>query len=193
MLLTNLKKAGALIVMLLFVPFWGTSMHNTQIQKQQRASNALHTITVDVTLNDYLYKPQKIKIQAGHKVVLNFTNKGTVEHEFMAGKKVTDDTGGFKTDLFKNVEVKKSVKEKEEYQKERKGHAEEGHSEEMGEHGEEEHPGTMIELEPGQTGTMKFTLPSSKVGTWEMGCFEETGSTKHYTLGMKGMLVVNPE
>ncbi|MCS7250888.1 MAG: hypothetical protein RMK32_02355 [Anaerolineae bacterium] len=47
---------------------------------------------------------------------------------------------------------------------------------------EEEAHGFMVVLEPGEEPvTIIFTVPSNKVGEWEMGCFESDGS--HWQLG----------
>lgn len=65
-----------------------------------------------------------------------------------------------------------------------------GHGQRMGKDmghgpgaGEQAHRGFMIELEPGGTATISFTVPKDKGGTWELGCFSEDG--QHYQEGMK--------
>ena len=143
------------------------------------------SINIEVTLGDYWFKPDTIQVQAGQKVVLQLKNKGTVEHELMAGNIVSDDMDQFKKDLFSGVSIEKKVPS------EGSESAEEP-MEEDGHEGEEEHEGNMIALEPGQSGTMTFTLPESKTGTWKIGCFETTAGKPHYQFGMKGVLVVNP-
>jgi hypothetical protein len=53
---------------------------------------------------------------------------------------------------------------------------------------EADHPGFMITLLPKGNATITFTVPKSKVGTWEMGCFTEDGV--HYKEGMRGTFIV---
>ena len=55
------------------------------------------------------------------------------------------------------------------------------------------HAGVMIMIdpqlvEPGQATTITFTVPESKIGTWEIGCFQERG--QHYDDGMNGLIIV---
>lgn len=54
--------------------------------------------------------------------------------------------------------------------------------------GADDHAGFMIELEPGGTATLRFTVPEDKVGEWTIGCFSQDG--QHFGEGMKGTLTV---
>ena len=57
-----------------------------------------------------------------------------------------------------------------------------------------------LEVEPGQELTLEFTLPDSKVGAWEIGCFEFMSMTStdanpgpsHYDVGMHLPVIVTP-
>jgi plastocyanin len=61
-------------------------------------------------------------------------------------------------------------------------------SEEMGGmQGMEEMNGFMVELNPGGAATISFVVPD-KPGTWEYGCFAESG--QHYANGMKGTVTI---
>lgn len=48
----------------------------------------------------------------------------------------------------------------------------------------------VFELPPGGSGSMTFTLPASKAGTYAIACFETTGGKRHYQMGMEGTLTV---
>jgi uncharacterized cupredoxin-like copper-binding protein len=89
-MLSQLSRKVLSILSVLFVlPLLVTGNHLKKETNHERVSahnHALHTINVDVTLGDYFFKPDTIRVQAGHKVVLHLKNKGTVEHEFMVGK-----------------------------------------------------------------------------------------------------------
>ncbi|MFB6231511.1 MAG: cupredoxin domain-containing protein [Salinibacter sp.] len=153
---------------------------------------------IEVTMKDFAFKPSTLTVPAGKKVTLKFTNTGKVEHEFMAGKKMAGEGEGFENDLFAGVSVKKQNpdetaeegehSEEDEHAEEGEEHAEEDEHAGGEEHGEEHH-GTMLALKSGESGSMTFTLPPSKAGTYTIACFETTGQ-KHYKLGMKGTLKV---
>ncbi|WP_258096751.1 cupredoxin domain-containing protein [Salinibacter sp. 10B] len=137
--------------------------------------------TVEVTMKDFAYQPSSISVPAGKEVTLQFTNTGSVEHYFVVGDTVTSNTDGFQQNLFSGVSIEKNKQT-------------EGHEEEEEEHGEgeeeEEHHANEFELPPGGSGSITFTLPSSKTGTYTIACFETTGNEKHYDMGMKGTLTV---
>ena len=58
----------------------------------------------------------------------------------------------------------------------------------MEEDAHDEH-GYMVMLEPSPEATViEFTVTADKVGSWEIGCFEDDGD--HWNDGMKGKLVV---
>ncbi len=57
------------------------------------------------------------------------------------------------------------------------------------------HAGVMVMIDPvtaemmaGDVTIITFTVPESKIGTWEYGCFQERG--QHYDDGMQGTLIV---
>jgi uncharacterized cupredoxin-like copper-binding protein len=132
--------------------------------------------TIEVTMTDFAYEPSRITVPAGQKVTLQFTNDGAVEHYFVVGDTVASDNDGFEQNLFAGVSIEKNKQTEE--------HEEEEHEEEEGGHEHE------FELPPGGEGSMTFTLPPSKAGTYTIACFETTGSEAHYQMGMEGTLTV---
>ncbi|PSQ92523.1 MAG: hypothetical protein BRD30_02290 [Bacteroidetes bacterium QH_2_63_10] len=135
--------------------------------------------TIEVTMGDFAYSPDTLTVPTGQEVTLAFTNTDTVEHYFVVGDTIATDKDGFRQNLFSDVSIEKH--------KQTEGH--EG-DEEHGE--EEEHHANEFELPPGGSGTITFTLPPSKAGTYAIACFETTGGKKHYEMGMKGTLTVSP-
>ena len=135
--------------------------------------------TIEVTMKDFAYDPDTLTVPAGQKVTLAFTNAGTVEHYFVVGDKIASNKDGFEQNLFGGVSIEKS-KQTEDHD----GDEEEEHEEEEGGHE------NVFELPPGGSGSMMFTLPSEKAGTYTIACFETTGDKKHYEMGMKGTLRV---
>lgn len=137
------------------------------------------TTTIEVTMTDYAYKPTRITVPTGEPVTLQFTNEGTVEHYFVVGDTIAGDNDGFQQNLFTGVSIEKR-KQTEEHEEKEEGEHEE----------EEEHHENEFELPPGGSGSMTFTLPASKAGTYTIACFETTGGEKHYQMGMRGTLMV---
>lgn len=135
--------------------------------------------TIEIAMEDFAYDPDTLTISAGDPVTLAFTNTGSVEHYFVVGDTVASNNDGFKQNLFRGVSIEKNKQT-------------EGHDEEEEEEHEEEEGGheNVFELPPGGRGTMTFTLPPEKAGTYTIACFETTGDRRHYEMGMKGMLTV---
>ena len=140
---------------------------------------AADTTTIEVTMTDYAYKPARITVPAGEPVTLQFTNEGTVEHYFVVGDSIASTQESFRQNLFSGVSITKTK------------HTE-GQGEEREEEHEEEEGGheNVFELPPDGSGSMTFTLPASKAGTYTIACFETTGGKKHYQMGMEGTLTV---
>jgi len=140
---------------------------------------AADTTTIKVTMTDYAYRPARITVPTGEPVTLQFTNEGTVEHYFVVGDTLARTNEGFQQNLFRGVSIEKQKLTA-------------GHEDGEGEHeGEEEHHANEFELPPGGSGSMTFTLPASKAGTYTMACFETTGGKTHYQRGMEGTLTVS--
>jgi len=148
--------------------------------EQETSSTATETAmadTFEVTMTDYAYEPAEVTVPAGQEVTLQFTNDGTVEHYFVVGTSVTEDGDGFGSNLFQGVSIEKN--------KPTEGEGEEEDEEDEGHHENE------FELPPGGSGSMTFTLPESKAGTYTIACFEATGEQTHYERGMEGTLTVS--
>ncbi|GMQ82994.1 MAG: hypothetical protein BMS9Abin05_2465 [Rhodothermia bacterium] len=170
-----------------------------------------YDVVINVKMSDFAFTPDTLRIPAGQTVKLVLENVGVVAHEFMAGRDVASDESAFSEDLFARVDVEMGVgkgmddmnhegmgmdmddmnHEGMEGMKEghRPGQEAEDHEHaekaEVHEHGGDDH-GTMLLLEGKATGSMRFTLPESKRGTWAIGCF----LPGHYQAGMKGILIV---
>ncbi|WP_233992743.1 cupredoxin domain-containing protein [Salinibacter altiplanensis] len=146
------------------------------------------TTVIEVAMVDYAYKPSSINVPAGKPVTLRFTNEGTVEHYFVVGDTIGSSEDGFEQNLFSGVSVTKQKAEDETQEGEKQGgEKQESEEEEEGDHENE------FELPPGGSGSMTFTLPESKAGSYAIACFETTGGEKHYQKGMEGTLTVTAQ
>lgn len=139
---------------------------------------------IDITMSDHAYEPSEITVPAGKEVTLSFTNEGKAEHYFVVGDAVDEDEEEFDENLFNGVDLEKS--------KQAEGH-DDDHDDEHEEEHEDEHHENEFELPPGGSGSLTFTLPPSKAGTYTIACFEETGGKTHYEMGMEGTLTVTTE
>jgi uncharacterized cupredoxin-like copper-binding protein len=133
-----------------------------------------------MTMKDHAYEPADVTVPAGEPVTLKIKNTGTVEHYFVVGDTIASDREGVRKNLFRDVSLEK--------RKQTEGDHDEG---DQGEGEEEEHHENEFELPPGGQGSITFTLPESKAGTYTIACFETTGGKKHYELGMRGTLSVS--
>ncbi len=108
-----------------------------------------------------------IVFRAGQPYSVVFTNVGMMEHEVLIGRTVLVEDGvpdGYETNLLDAIEVDVV-----------------GDDWEVGTSGFVE-----VELEPGQSIEIHFTLPAELIGTWEIGCF----IPGHYQAGMLAPVVV---
>lgn len=108
-----------------------------------------------------------IVFQAGQPYSVVFTNEGMMEHEVLIGRTVLVEDGvpdGYETNLLDAIEVDVV-----------------GDDWEVGTSGFVE-----VELEPGESVTIHFTLPAELIGTWEIGCF----IPGHYQAGMLAPVIV---
>ena len=158
----------------------GEGQQTNEMEGSKSASADLDTTVVEVTMKDHAYEPSIITVPAGEPVMLEFENAGSVEHYFVVGDTISSDGEEFRENLFSGVSIEKSKQAK-------------AHEEEDREHDEEEHHENEFELAPGRSGSITFTLPESKAGTYTTACFETTGGQKHYEMGMKGSLTVTAD
>jgi len=115
-------------------------------------------------MRDLSFSPTTIVAHSGERLLIRFTNTGTTDHEFMAGRDARSD-GGFINDLFSGLEVKalSGINDR---------HA-------------MSHGGFGLFIEKGRSGGIEFTVPA-RPGTYEFACFV----VGHYEAGMKGLFVI---
>jgi len=133
-------------------------------------------VEIRITMNEYKFEPDTIRVKAGQEVRLVLVNAGRRDHELMIGRNVmrnvrSGNPAGYHTDFFAGLSPQVSGEKIKKEEEEAEAHA-----------------GFMVALETGGWATLVFTVHADRVGEWEMGCFEENGS--HYLSGMKGKLVV---
>ncbi len=158
-------------------------------------------LRIDVTLDEYSFSPDPLRIPAGRPVTLLIRNAGRFPHEFMAGREAAGDD--FEHDLFADVHVNiEPVETADAGHEDHADHAADRHADaDDHDHGGTEHAdaaggehahgdahehGTMVETQSGETVLMTFTLPESRRGEWMTGCF----LPGHYDAGMHGTLIV---
>ena len=110
---------------------------------------------------------EPIVLLAGQRYEIVFANVGMMEHEVLIGRDVVVEDGipdGYEVNLLDAIEVDVV-----------------GEGWEVGTSGFVE-----VELEPGETVVLHFTLPDEAIGTWEIGCF----IPGHYQAGMLAPVVV---
>lgn len=131
------------------------------------SSAALAQESLQLVLTDYAFTPNRFVLQSGKTYQLTLVNRGTVEHEFMAGRQMMmggEEEHGYMQNFFEGIEVLVQF---------------EGGAVEVDELVE-------VEVEPGHQVTLTFTVPDGKRGEWEIACFV----SGHYELGMHGALTV---
>ena len=155
------------------------------------SAQGAEALRIDVTLDEYSFSPEPLRIPAGRRVTLVIRNVGSVAHEFMAGRDV--EGNDFKQDLFADLHV--NIEQVDAGHAEHAGHdTDAGHAEHAERsadaqehaHGEGHEHGTMVEARAGETFLMTFTLPEDRRGEWTTGCF----LSGHYDAGMHGTLIV---
>ena len=167
------------------------------------AGHEAEPLRIDVTLSEYSFAPEPLRIPAGRPVTLVIRNAGRVPHEFMAGREVADNE--FRQDLFADLHV--NIEQAEQGAAGHDDHGDHGdhddHAAEQAEadehaaahdapddgghaHGAVHEHGTMVEAAAGETFLMTFTLPEDRRGEWATGCF----LSGHYEAGMHGTLIV---
>lgn len=125
--------------------------------------------TLDVTMEDYRFEPSSLTVPAEQETELVLRNRDDVAHDFQAGRSVmeTDDRPvGFEEDLFDGVAL--------DIEPAFARHTVGGQS--------------VVTVPPGAEVALRFTLPTSKAGAWDIGCFHSEGC--HYVAGLHGELTV---
>lgn len=159
-------------------------------------------VKFDVAMTDYRFEPERITVRPGDTVTLVLLNKSRDrEHEFMVGRKVEmggpfgDRPEGYEEDFFDGLQLEvlaaDGVTMLMAGGAKLAGMGEMGGGMAMSDMGGMEMGGGhgfMVQLKPGGRATIRFTVPASRAGQWEIGCFAEDG--QHYDEGMKGSFVV---
>jgi uncharacterized cupredoxin-like copper-binding protein len=132
------------------------------------AKDGTGTDRAEITMSEFAFDPAPVTVPTGREVTVALTNDGDVRHEFMAGRDPRPDDGGYRQDLFAGVGPAASPAE---------AVAMDAH---------DAHAGFMVQVEPGETVEVKFTVPADRAGDWEVGCFEPG----HYEAGMHASFTV---
>jgi plastocyanin len=129
-------------------------------------------------MDDYRFEPDTLQLETYDVIVLKFINRGTVPHGFAAGELVSAEEDGFNRSMFEGVEVRKTVGSQT--------------MTTIPENSGQLHD-AIITLGAEETGRLVFSLPNKNAGVWWFGCFENLDTKSHYQLGMKGLVLVEPE
>ena len=117
---------------------------------------------IEITMNEFSFSPRSITVRPGETVTLKFTNVGSLEHEFMAGRAPVP-SRGYTEDWLKRAVPALA-----------------NHT-----HPGEEHLGEGIRVSADWGNRVTLVVPEEK-GTYEFGCF----IAGHYEGGMKGSIIV---
>ena len=153
-------------------------INDCDIVERNGSGNKPDTIEVTITMDDYRFEPDTLQLETYDVIVLKFINKGTVPHGFIAGELVSAARDGFNQSMFEGVEVQKTVGSQT--------------MTTIPENSGQLHD-AIITLGPEETGRLVFTLPNKNAGVWWIGCFESSGEMTHYQLGMRGLVLVEPD
>ncbi len=142
-----------------------------------RPASAASIHKVTLVMKEFAFEPSRIQLKAGEEVELTIRNAGHVTHDWMAGKGMVNTTEekGFHTDLLALLKPRETGRQ---YAMERVGMASKADFIKRISGGDE--------VEPGGQVTLRFTVPATAKGEWQMGCL----MTGHYESGMKGTLVI---
>ncbi len=145
------------------------------------AASPVHQVTL--VMKEFKFEPSTIHLKAGEQVALTIKNEGTTEHEWSAGRNVvlTQAQTGYRTDLW--ALLKPSVRGMQ-YTLEK---ASATPANDLAEGETAEMLSTELDVQPGGSVTLHFTVPASAKGTWGFGCFV----VGHYEAGMHGTIVVD--
>jgi uncharacterized cupredoxin-like copper-binding protein len=147
-----------------------------------RAASPVHRVTLD--LEEFKLVPAQLHFTVGERVELRIKNVGTMGHEWQAGGGLVNTPGrqGFRTDLFALLKPRVSGQA---FQVEKASTAGASVSElSEGENGQRLND--EVDIQPGGEVTLRFTVPASAKGHWEMGCL----LPGHWEAGMHGTLVI---
>ena len=147
------------------------------------AATAAPVHKVTLVMREFRFEPAVLHFRVGEEVVLTIRNKGQVEHEWTIGRGVVNnrDEKGYRQDLFALLKPRLSGRR---YDLEKVSTAGNGTSMQEGEFPKD--ISTDVDVKPGGVVTLRFTVPASAKGEWDMGCF----IPGHYESGMMGHVVI---
>ena len=142
-----------------------------------RPAHAASIHKVTLVMKEFKFEPSTIQLKAGEEVELTIRNAGQVAHDWMAGDGLVNtlEEKGFRKDLVALLNPRETGRQ---YAMERVGMASKADSIKRISGGDE--------VEAGGSVTLRFTVPATAEGKWQMGCL----MTGHYESGMKGTLVI---
>lgn len=119
--------------------------------------------TIRIQMTDFAFSPTRILLRPGERVTLTFENRGTAEHEFMAGTGSMPGAG-FMRDWLGEAKLGPMIES---------DHA-------------AGHTGTSVRVAAKGTATFEILVPP-QVGEIEFGCF----IADHYERGMHGVIMID--
>ena len=175
MIETTLSRALALALFALALPVGATAAladaghgHMTAVGKPGNAAAAVRT--VEVTMRDNYYEPERIAVTAGETVRFVVRNKGTLVHEFNLGTAAMH--AAHRGEMTMMVEHGVLLADRIDRKAAKAMQASMGH-------GMHDDPNSVL-LEPGSAGEVVWTFPQD--GTLEFAC----NVPGHYEAGMQG-------
>ena len=148
-----------------------------------RAASPVHRVTL--SLEEFKLVPAQLHLRVGERVELRIKNSGATEHEWQAGRGLvnTPERQGFHADLFALLKPRVSGRE---FEAEKVSTARTSGTElSEGENGQRLND--EVDIQPGGEATLRFTVPASAKGRWEMGCL----LPGHWESGMHGTIVID--
>ncbi len=133
----------------------------------------VHSVTL--VMREYRFEPATIQLNVGEEVELTIRNEGKSTHEWLVGSGLVKepDGKGFQKDRFALLKPAKIGRQ---------------YSPEWAGLGSTAEPipriSSGVRVESGGEVTLRFVVPASARGEWQMGCL----LSAHYETGMKGML-----
>jgi len=148
-----------------------------------RAASPVHVVTL--SLKEFRFVPAQLHFKVGERVKLIIKDAGRTEHEWLAGRGLvnTADRQGFHTDLIALLKPRVSGRT---YEMEKVSTS--GTSKMEPSEGENvERLSSEVDVKPGGQAVLRFTVPTSAKGQWEMGCL----LPGHWESGMQGRVVID--
>lgn len=141
---------------------------------------------VTLVMKDFTFEPATVCLKAGEKVALTIKNEGAIEHDWSMGREVVDTRRkrGYRTDLWTLLKPEVSGRQVAVERANARPSYDtvwEGERAKM--------LSTEVDLEPGGSVTLRFTVPATARGTWKFGSF----GLGQYGFGMRGTLAIDQD